>query len=238
MYLSATAIKDYLNCPKQFHYRLLGEESEPNAYLVRGSIVHGIIEDRSITTSERAKEEFLERFSYDVEKFNPEFPYRTSFGKMVSQSYIMLENYYDVIDPQFPPPLEIEMQFEVEMGGIEYVGVIDQIRGTAIFDWKTATKPLDPVTRNADYQFTLYGMAYKQLFGEYPSHIYYGHLYNGEVYEMERTEAHYDYLREVVGPQIKFAVENELFPRNYSKYGCAFCRYKHLCFDENDKARY
>ena len=239
MYLTASSIKDYLDCPQKLEYRLHGESSTPNAYFLRGTVVHEIIADRSIDNPTKAKEVFFEEFSRLVVENDPEFPFRTTFTSMVKESNKMLDNYYLKIDPAFDAPLpeHIEMFFEVTIGGQVFKGVIDQIREDSVFDWKTTVKPLDPVTRNADYQFTLYGLAYKELFGKYPKNIYYGHLYSGEVHKLERTEADYEYLKEVAN-QVDFSMKNDIFPRNYSKYGCALCQYKHLCFDEDDKIRY
>ena len=214
-------------------------ESDPNAYFVRGTAVHETIANQAITTSEEGKTFFFNMFSRMVLETEPEFPFRTSFSSMVKESYVMLDNYYNKINLEFPVPIpnHVEMFFKLDINGIEYSGVIDQIRGECIFDWKTTVKPLDPVTQNADYQFTLYGLAYKKLFGDYPKKIYYGHLYSGKVLEMPRTERDYKYLQDV-SDQIIFSIENKIYPRNYNKFGCSYCPYKGQCFDENNKVKY
>lgn len=237
MYLSATSIKDYLSCPQKFEYRLQGEEQEANAYFVRGIAVHETIENQNLETTGEAKSWFLERFSELVNERNPEFPYRNTFSSMAQESYQMLDNYYNIIHPSQPPIRQVELFFNVSIGEIEFSGKIDQIRDGSIYDWKTTMKPLDDVVRVADYQFTLYDMAYKELYGEYPRHTYYGHLYEGKLIELERTQEDYDYLYSVAS-QITVAIEEEIFPRNYDKYGCFYCPFKHLCFDENGQIGY
>lgn len=237
MHLSASAIKDYLECPQKFEYRLQKAEAEPNAYFVRGIAVHETLEQEDIVTAQEAKGYFFKLFSTLVEEQKPEFPYRLNFTKMVVQSNQMLENYYNKINVNEPPIKETELFFNVVVNDIEYVGKIDQIRGNSVYDWKTTIKSLDKYTRLADYQFTLYGLAYKELYGELPEHIYYGHLYEGKLHDLKRTEEDYEYLESVAG-QIIFSVENDIFPRAYGKYRCGFCQYKHLCFGKNGKIRY
>lgn len=236
MYITATLLKDYLSCPQKAAYRLAGEEQEANAYFVRGIAVHETIENQAITSFEEAKPKFYTKFANLVTQRKPEFPFRTTFDKMVKESNRMLDNYYNIIDSSQPPIQEVELFFRVQVGDIEFAGKIDQIRDGAVYDWKTATKELDPFTIAADYQFTLYGLAYKELFGEYPKHIYYGHLYEGRLYDLERKQEDYDYLYEVAN-QVAFAIENEIFPRNYDKYGCLYCPFRHLCFN-NEQVRY
>jgi len=236
LYLSASLIKDYLSCPQKAEYRLAGEEQIANAYFVRGIAVHETLENQELETLEDAKPWFAERFSQLVQERNPEFPYRQTYSSMLRDSYKMLDNYYNIINIQEPPIQEVELFFNVAIGDIEFSGKIDQIRDGAIYDWKTATKPPDEFTLKADYQFTLYGLAYKKLFGEYPRKIYYGYLFGGKVFEMKRKQVDYDYLY-LVAQQVRLGIENNIFPRNYDRYGCSFCPFKHLCFD-NEQVRY
>lgn len=237
MYLTATSIKDYLDCPQKLEYRFEGRESDYNAYFVRGSIVHEIIEDPTILTAEQAMKRFISRFSTVVSETDPEFPFRTSFSSMMRQSEQMLDNYYNKINIEEPKIKEVELFFDITIGDIVFKGKIDQIRGNSIYDWKTSTKPLDERSKNADYQFTLYGMAYKELYGRYPDKIYYGHLYSGKLIDMPRTKRDYEYMYEVA-EQVATSVESNYFPRSYGKYKCGLCPYKRHCFYENGKVKY
>jgi hypothetical protein len=219
VYLSATAMKDWLECPQRLEYRLAGEPQQATVYMLRGTAVHETIENQGIQTFEDAKQFFFIRFSELLVENQPEFPYNASFASMTKQSYIMLDNYYNIINVTEPPIKSIELQFNVEINGVAFAGRIDQIRGNNIYDWKTKTDVLDKVFINTDYQFTLYGMAYKELFGDYPDNIYYGHLFSGKLISMERSRKDYKYLEEIAG-KIEFAANNKIFPRNYGKYTC------------------
>jgi CRISPR/Cas system-associated exonuclease Cas4 (RecB family) len=237
LYLSATFIKDYLACPQRAKYRLDGDKQKPNVYLARGIAVHETIEDQSIKDFETARQVFFLKFTQIVNETNPEFPYRVTFSNLLKQANTMLDYYYNHVNIFEPPVREIELQFKIEIKGIEFVGKIDQIRGNNVYDWKTKVKPIDTPTLSGDYQFTLYGMAYKELYGEYPENIYYGHLYSGNLYKIERTRKDYKYLEDVAS-KIILATEHEIFPRNYGDDTCYFCAYKHKCFNEKGEIIY
>lgn len=237
MYLSATAIKDYLACPQRLQYRINGAPKEETVYMLRGTAVHNVIEDRSINDAEEAKTAFLIKFSELLYDKNVKFPFRVTFGSMTKQANTMLDYYYNYVNVHEPPIRESEIPFSIVIKDIEFTGRIDQIRGNSIYDWKTKTKPIDSVTLNADYQFTMYGMAYKELYGEYPENIYYGHLYDGILHKVERTRKDYKYLEDVAS-KIIFAAENDVFPRNYGEYTCGYCVYKNQCFNDKGQVIY
>lgn len=237
MHLSATAIKDWLECPQKLKYRLEGEKQQPNAYLVRGTAVHETIENTTITTLEDAKQFFFVRFAELVNEQNPVFQYRTSFSSMVKESNQMLDYYYNWVNIKEPEIKEVERFFKVTIKGVELSGKIDQIRGNNVYDWKTKTKEPNQTVLAADYQFTLYGMVYKELYGDYPENIYFGYLYGGKLIKLERTRKDYKYLEDVAS-KIIFAAENDIFPRNYGEYTCNYCAYKYKCFDEKGQIKY
>jgi CRISPR/Cas system-associated exonuclease Cas4 (RecB family) len=237
MHLSATAIKDYLDCPQRFKYRIDGNPQEANVYMLRGLAVHSVIEDQSVQTAEDAKQVFFIKFSELLSESKAFFPFMVTFNSMVKQANTMLDFYYNSVNKTEPPIKEVEVQFNVTIKGIEFVGKMDQIRGNSVYDWKTKTKKVDPLQLKTDYQFTLYGMAYKELYGEYPENIYYGHLYQGQLYKLERTRKDYKYLEDVAS-KIILATENNIFPRNYGEYTCNFCAYKHKCFNDRGKIIY
>lgn len=236
-YLSATSIKDYLECPARLKYRLEGVKQVPTCWMTRGTAVHETIENQSITTVEDAKQFFFVRFAELVSEEKPIFSYRATFASLVTESNQMLDYYYNWVNIKEPPIKEIELQFAIDIKGIEFKGKIDQIRGNNVYDWKTKTAKVPDVTIKADYQFTLYGMAYKELYGEYPENVYYGNLYAGQLIKVERTRKDYKYLEDVSG-KIILAAENEIFPRNYGEYSCKNCAYKNKCFNDKGETTY
>jgi CRISPR/Cas system-associated exonuclease Cas4 (RecB family) len=237
MYLSATAIKDWLECPQRLGYRLQGIKQEPTVWMARGTAVHETIENQSITTVEDAKQFFFIRFAELLAEENPKFPYRVTFANLVAESNQMLDYYYNWVNIHEPPIREIELQFKIRIRDIEYSGKIDQIRGNNVYDWKTRTSKVPDVVLKSDYQFTLYGMVYKELYGDYPENLYYGNLYAGQLIKMERTRKDYKYLEDVSG-KIIFAAENEIFPRNYGEYTCKNCAYRYKCFNDQGEVTY
>lgn len=236
-YLSATAMKDYLECPQRLQYRVEGAKQEPNIYMTRGIAIHETIENQSIKSVEDARQFFFVRFSELIEETKVRFPFRVTFASLLRQSNQMLDFYYNYVNIHEPPIRAVETFFKVDIKGVEFAGKIDQIRGNNVYDWKTKTKSVDDITLKADYQFTLYGMAYKELYGEYPENIYYGHLYDGKLYRLERTRKDYKYL-EQVADNIILAAQNNIFPRNYGEYTCGFCAYKYKCFNDKGEVTY
>lgn len=236
-YLSATAIKDWISCPAKLGYRIEGVPQKANANFARGTAVHETIENPTIIDAEDAKHACYVRFAEIVNETNPVFEDRTSFSSMVKQNNQMLDYYYNWVNKHEPPIVATEQFFKVNIKGIEFSGKIDQIRGKNVYDWKTKVKEPDLRMLRADYQFTLYGMAYKEMYGEYPENVYFGYLYGGKLYKLERSRKDYKYLEEVAG-KIVLAAENEIFPRNYGEYNCKYCAYRYKCFDERDEIKY
>lgn len=236
-HLSATFIKDYIVCAQRAKYRLDKVPQKPSIYMVRGTAVHETIENLDIQTAEDAKIACFVRFSELVNTQDISFPPYVTFTAMNKQNNTMLDFYYNSVNKTEPEVTANEIQFKVEINGIEIVGKLDQIRAKNIYDWKTRTKPVDFKMLSADYQFTLYGMAYKELYGEYPENIFYGALYEGKLYKMERTRKDYKYLEDVAS-KIVFGLENEIFPRNYGEENCFWCAYKHKCFNDKNEVIY
>lgn len=236
-HLSATFIKDYIVCPQRAKYRLDKVTQKPSCYMIRGTAIHETLDNKDIITAEDAKLFCFVKFSELVNEQEVEFPYRVTFANMAKQNNTMLDYYYNCVNKEEPPVKESEVFFRVDINGTEVVGKMDQIRGKNIYDWKTRTKPVDYKMLAADYQFTLYGMAYKELYGEYPENIYYGALWEGKLYKMERTRKDYKYLEDVAS-KIVFGLENEIFPRNYGEENCKWCAYKHKCFNDKNEVIY
>jgi hypothetical protein len=126
IHLSATFIKDYIVCPQRAKYRLDKIPQKPSCYMVRGTAVHETIDNKDITTAEDAKLFCFIKFSELVNTQEVEFPYRVTFESLAKQNNVMLDFYYNSVNKTEPPIKESEIQFKVEINGIDIVGKIDQ----------------------------------------------------------------------------------------------------------------
>ena len=76
-------------------------------------------------------------------------------------------------------------------------------------------------------QFTIYSIAFKELYGEELDDLLYYHLRSGKVYKTERYDADYEYLEKLCS-EFTYGVENDVFTPKYG-YNCSFCDYKEAC---------
>jgi CRISPR/Cas system-associated exonuclease Cas4 (RecB family) len=230
--LSATSIKDYLECPKRFWYRTYKkEQARVSKHVTFGSIVHEALEQFDNTKDAIAwsNDQWAERMSGDfVDLVDLPKPPK-SFNKM-------FKNYYEKILPELPveEPQHTELFFEERWDAwdgdedVLIIGKIDKIAGLNVYDWKTGSRSPSKYTLQ-DFQFYLYDWAYTRMFGRTPN-VYYGYLNGGDVIPIEMN----DYLRQDV-PNIINRVLNDLKAENYHRvtgYQCGNCFYKDFCYGE------
>ena len=133
-----------------------------------------------------------------------------------------------------PKPRDIEKRFRMQWKGHTLVGVIDRIDKdifgqNLVIDYKTDKHPPTGkahVLHNAP-QFTIYSLAFKELYGEDLDAILYYHLRSGKLYKTERYNADYEQLQRLCD-HISQSIENDVFVPQYG-YQCNFCDYRAPC---------
>lgn len=227
--LSASSIKDYLECPKRFWYRTYQrEKSKVSNHVVFGSIVHEAIEE-----FDDGKDAVKWAVAQWAERMTPNFEFAEIQAPKPPKSFTkMLGNYYTKIVPEldFNDELqETEFFFEVPWSDdVVIIGKMDLIIGLNIYDWKTsARKPPKHVLQ--DFQFYLYEWAYEQMYGKRPK-VYYGYLNSGDLIPIDMN----DQLRNDIG-EIISSVINSIRNENYYRitgYHCGNCFYLDHCYGE------
>lgn len=137
------------------------------------------------------------------------------------------------------PPIEKERAFGVkkiepfEINGIPVQGYIDRIDEKNgkywITDYKTDkfSPERDPFVLHRNPQFTIYSLAFREIFNEKEESILYYHLRSGKIFETHRSEKDFDYLKSLLDEVSEGIIKDKFVP----KYGfrCGFCDYKAPC---------
>jgi len=215
LFLSVSAIKDYLVCPKIYWYRVHKKSTfVPDEYITRGNVVHKAIE-------------VYNNFEDAMKFVKTSYPYSTPPGEIQT----MLYNYYTDIEPQLPDKRDVERTFKLVWSDDVYlVGKIDRITPTSIYDWKTAIKPPDAYELQ-DMQFYIYWWAYRHIFKREPS-VFYGHLYSGKLLPIDINEEMWYNIERLVNEIIgRLTDENSFYPRLFG-YRCKRCFYKGVCLSD------
>lgn len=217
LFLSVSAIKDYLVCPKIYWYRVHKKSTfVPDEYIIRGNVVHKAIE---VCSSIEDAVQFVKT----------SYPYSTP----PSEIQTMLYNYYTEIVPQLPDKRmeDVERTFKLAWSDDVYlVGKIDRITPTSIYDWKTAIKPPDAYELQ-DMQFYIYWWAYNHIFKREPS-VFYGHLYSGKLFPIDINKEMWYNIERLINDIInRLTDENSFYPRLFG-YRCKRCFYRGVCLSD------
>ena len=244
MVWSASRLKKYLTCPRQFQYCYIdGLAAVPGAPLVLGRVLHETIlylhEEQMITSQLPPLLQILEEFdSLWRRALQVDDPFFRSGGPSAEQSATagreMLRLYHHEQKGQ-PPPLLVEMPFEVMAGDYRICGIIDRIdmgrTGLIVTDFKSGRKAaVGEIER--DLQLTLYAYAAEQVLAVPVEAVAWHFLKDGTVSRETRTPETCADLIENLLPHVAMAVERGEFELRPG-YWCRFCDYRELCRAEN-----
>jgi CRISPR/Cas system-associated exonuclease Cas4 (RecB family) len=159
LYLSASAIKDYIDCPQRFYYRIhKSKQAKQTPAMQVGVAIH--------ETIERCDDWILDEKGWEI--FNSiveEHSFNISYTPSSLQRY---KRYLTNFNIHFRPLLtwndDIEFKFSIPYKNIMLVGKMDRIvnqpNNSFIFDWKTSARP---ALKTFDPQAILYLWATDQL---------------------------------------------------------------------------
>lgn len=221
IYISASGLKDYLNCSKQLGYRLFeSEKAESTIYQTIGLIAHKAIEKHWDNQIEAVK--FIESASFKVglDFVNTE----------------KIKFYIDKFFKDFRPLLYnndgIEKRFKLKIADdVFLVGVFDRITQGLIFDWKTTNRP--PQNIDSDVQFVLYHYAYENLYNKKPLGLYFASLYSGKLISYHHNQNYQELIFNEILPQMVYDIRKKNFIKEgIFKKTCYMCNYKKDCLKE------
>lgn len=247
MRLSATRLKTYLTCPRQFKYAYVdGIRPILSAALVFGRVMHQTLyalhqeslNSRQELTVEAGFAEFDRLWRAAIEHEQPVF----------KEGSVTVEEYWDLADDilrsyvtlhqGIPAPLKVEFPFELDWEGHVLSGIIDRIdeteKGLVIVDYKTSQRKPSPQTLRDDLQLTIYAFAAEQIFRRPVETIVHYHLRDQTRLTTMRSTQDYRKLTQGVLPRFTHNTERSSYEPRYG-YWCRFCDYRERCQKEGDQ---
>ena len=241
---SATRLKSYLTCPRQFRYSYVdGIASIPTSPLVFGRALHDalcFVHERQMLNGELPPiVDSLERFDVlwsEVLESKPFFRDGSpSPAQHLTTGHEILRAYLAAPENQ-KMPLAAELAFEVKAGDYKLTGIVDRLdeseNGLVVVDFKSGTRKPSPKDLDEELQFTIYAFAIEQMMGRPVERVVHCHLRTGDRFDAHRTGDHFAWLLDEVLPFVSGgAARGEFAPR--SGYWCNWCDYRELCRAEN-----
>ena len=242
---SATRIKTYLTCPRQFRYSYVDAiPAVPTSPLVFGRTLHEALcfmHERQMQSGQLPPlSEVLEQFNALWQKalskeqpfFRPGAPspeQHWTTGHEILRAYLS-NSQNDKM------PLAAELAFEVQAGDYKLSGIVDRVdegeNGLIIVDFKSGTRKPAQTDLEGDLQFTLYAFALSRMMGQPIERVVHYHLRDGARLEAIPNGDHFAWLLDEVLPYVAGALAREEFaPR--SGYWCNWCDFRELCRAEN-----
>ena len=241
---SATRLKSYLTCPRQFRYSYMDAiPSIPTSPLVFGRALHDalcFVHERQMESGELPPvRDVLERFdalwgeALEAEPFFrdgvPSPSQHLTTGHEILRAYLAAPENQKL-------PLAAELAFEVQAGDYRLAGIVDRLdeseQGLIVVDFKSGTRKPSPKDLDEDLQFTIYAFAIEQMMGRPVEKVVHCHLRTGDCFNTHRTSDHFAWLLDEVLPFVAGGVaRGEFAPR--SGYWCNWCDYRELCRAEN-----
>ena len=242
---SATRLKTYLTCPRQFRYAYVdGIPSVPTAPLVFGRTLHEALcfgherqmQEGRLPTVVEMLAHFDSLWQGSLAKEQPFFrsgaptpEQLETTGHEILRAY--LSNPHNAISP-----LAAELAFEVEVGDIRLAGIVDRVdegeAGLILVDFKSGTRKPKEADLASDLQFTIYAFAIGRMMGRPVERVVHYHLRDGSRFDVMPTDEQFAWLLDEVVPHVAGAVAREEFaPR--AGFWCNWCDYRELCRAEN-----
>jgi CRISPR/Cas system-associated exonuclease Cas4 (RecB family) len=251
--LSASGVKSYVECPKQFYLNYLTDvpeptDGEPEHFRV-GNAVHGVIEDvlmedewqvgsdeeTDTQPAERLFELFMERVEESDHEYSDDEKVETCFETASRWITSFVENVNHV-----------EEEWGMERDGIRYRGFadlvadigMDELYENTIVDWKTGQESDEWKER---IQGGMYAEMHHEIYDEYPDAIVFVYL-NEETQSMHKrvqdgkvfwNEQENKYWTEIEKYKNQI-LRSETLGSWEAKPGqskCYFCPYKYHCAD-------
>jgi len=204
-HLSPSQINTYTTCPKRWYYRyVLGLKRPPGIALIRGSAVHQGYADAlnykilwgDIPPQELITEITVDIFNNELEQWLGEITLREgeTIGKFLDDSVRISKYLHREKLPKVDPVI-VEERIEIELGGINYICVLDVREKEKIRDLKiVGRKPQRDETKK-DIQSISYAYVGKTVYN-YTPEVNYDYVVCGKNLAMDEfsTGEYSDYL--------------------------------------------
>jgi len=232
LYLSATGIKDHLDCA----YRLYLRREKPKSAIVSDDAIFGGIVHEGIEKYDTYDDALAfglaewDRLKNDNRFLPTKSKPPKSFRKMFKGYY---NSILEEINADGFEQAERELKFKIpwRKNEVMLVGKWDRVQENKLFDWKTGMRPPDKYDLR-DFQFCFYDLAYELVYGQRPEQFY-GYLYGGSLYPIDIPEQlRYNTVKLVDRVADELLEQNE--PLRVTGYQCKRCFYREICHNELD----
>lgn len=234
--LSATTIETYLECPLKFKFsHLYHIPTGPQAALTFGNIMHQSVrqyfklrKDGKVNFDELSQFYLGSWKSAGFEDLYQEETYRKS-GLDQLREFAERHNELPIADG-----LQMEVHFELPMGGVVLEGRIDQInplrphnpRLVQLVDYKTG-RPRSQKDADKSLQLSVYALAARDQMGLEPEGLVFYNLTNNQPVASVRTQKELDAVQQKI-----LAVAEEIRRMIFSPtpgFACRYCEFVPLC---------
>ena len=240
--LSATSIKDYVECQSKMRYRRMRLKGLPvSTALIKGGVIHDVIElyENSTITAEEMPYTYQETLTKRLMEPNVQFDRWSSVDKLLKSGQKLLRNYLKYKQGEI---LEVEWSFEFDrntVDGIPYqiIGRIDQVAIidglTSVVDIKSSRLKPTEFEIAGDYQFTMYALAYLMEHGAIPANVFNFHLESGSYIEYPRTKSDIKLFCIKMDKIVYELSEIKQWQDHHKDKGwhCNRCMYREVCYD-------
>lgn len=221
LYISQSAIKDFLACKKRYYYRLnFKNESIPTKEMFLGTLAHKLLEDFDNDKLKAIQQVYRLEQQHDLSRVDTDI------------LLYSIDGFYDSFYHLVTPDDKKEVIFSIPYNeGVYLVGKFDRITPNhMVIDWKSGRYV--PLTLKNDIQSILYHYAYKQLYDVEPSVVMaYLRMNKMSVYLEDKT--YIDILFNEILPDMLDNIWLGDFPHTgLFKNSCRNCSFKEYCFKQ------
>ena len=240
MKLSATRLKLYQTCPRQYRYRYVeGLPTTVSVALVFGRSIHAAICHLHRRALELAGPLDL---ADALDAFDGLWRQGLAEEEPVVKDPADLVGYegwagqilagYVLANERVEPPLALEFGFDLPWEGHVLTGFIDRIDegegGLTIIDFKSGGRKPSPNAVREDVQLTLYAFVAQQLFEAPVERVIYYHLRDQTPIATHHDELAFQRFEDGFLRPVATAIEAGCFPPKRGWY-CRFCDFRATC---------
>jgi len=238
--LSASRIKTYQTCPKQYEYDYLTdievpEEEEVEHFMV-GNSIHDSAEEFLLNHDVNQSKEDIEDILVEIESgMDYNYDNRNKVENCLSFLAKFISGYVDSVNT-------VEEKMTMTQSGIDFVGYADligEVEGVnTVVDWKTGKE--NPEWKEK-IQGGMYVKMFHEMYGEWPESIQFVYLdegtrsvhsriSDGEVMWNSQQNKYWDEINGYISNMTNSAFSGE-FEAKPDSSKCYFCQYKLHCIE-------
>jgi len=238
--LSASRVKTFQSCPKQYEYDYLTdieppEEEEPEFFMV-GNTVHDTAEEFLLNHDVNQSKEHIEDILVEIESgMDYNYDDRNKVENCLSFLAKFISGYVDSVNT-------VEERMEMEQSGIDFVGYADligEVEGVnTVVDWKTGKE--NPEWKEK-IQGGMYVKMFHEMYGEWPESIQFVYLdegtrsvhsriSDGEVMWNSQQNQYWDQISGYISDMTNSAFSGD-FEAKPDSSQCYWCDFKFACPD-------